>query len=152
MSRKFDLEIRKATQADIFLMIELLGELFDIEKDFAFDFHKHKIGLEMLLASQNAHIFVATSDDKVVAMASIQTVISSAMGSNVGLIEDVVVKNEYRGKGIAQKVIEYIFQYAKTQNFTRLHLLCDIDNLSAEKFYKKIGFKPSELKAWYYFL
>lgn len=152
MSRKFDLEIRKATKADIFLMIELLGELFDIERDFAFDFHKHKIGLEMLLDSSNASIFVATTNDKVVAMASIQTIISSAMGSNVGLIEDVVVKNEYRGKGVAQKIIDHIFEYAKTENFTRLHLLCDIDNSSAEKFYKKIGFKPSELKAWYYFL
>lgn len=152
MPRKFDFEIRKATKDDIFLMIELLGELFDIEKDFAFDFHKHKIGLEMLLDSPNASIFVATVDSKVVAMTSVQTVISSAMGSNVGLIEDVVVKKEYRGKQVAKKLISYIFEYSKTKEFSRLHLLCDIDNAPAEKFYDKMGFKPSELKAWYYFL
>lgn len=152
MAKKRELIIRRAKEADIFSIIELLGELFEIENDFAFDFVKHQKGLHLLLKSEHDVIFVAEMDGKVVGVATMQRIISTAMGSFVGLVEDAIVKKEYNGLGIATRLFEQLFSYAKEQNYTRIHLLCDEDNPPAQKFYKKMGFKESEMNAWYYFL
>ncbi len=152
MSKKFDTIIRRAEKKDIFSMIELLGELFDIERDFAFDFNLHQRGLNLLVESEKDAIFVCEVDAKVVGMISVQRILSTAMGSYVGLIEDVVVKKEFQKSGIGSKLIDEAKLYSRQCGYERIHLLCDEDNPPAEKFYKKLKFKKSDLRAWYYFL
>lgn len=152
MAKKSEILIRRATPNDVFDIIALLGELFDIEKDFAFDFNRHKQGLHLLLENPNVAIFVADDKGKAVGVITIQEIISSAMGTFVGLVEDVVVKKEYKNLGIATRLVDAVISYARNKEYSRIHLLCDDDNPPAQEFYKKFGFKQSSLNAWYYFL
>jgi len=147
-----NIEIRKAKDEDVFSMIALLGELFDVEKDFAFDFVRHQEGLKLLMKKDDSGVFVVAVDGKVIGMITIQKIISTAMGGEVGLIEDVVVKKEYREMGIASRLFEFILAYSAKQGYSRVHLLCDRHNQTAKNFYKKLGFKESEMGAFYYFL
>lgn len=152
MAKKKEIAIRRAEISDIFSIIELLGELFDIEKDFAFDFIKHQKGLQLLLQSEKDAVFVAIVDEKVVGVVTMQRIISTAMGTFIGLVEDAVVKKEYNGMGIATRLFQTIFEHAKTEGYTRIDLLCDLDDPSAKKFYKKMDFRQSNMNAWHYFL
>jgi hypothetical protein len=89
-------KIRQATAADIDTLSILLAQLFSIEQDFTPDQSKQRIGLEKLLGAVDAHVFVVEVDSEVVAMATLQVLISTAEGGRCGLVEDVVVKSSFR--------------------------------------------------------
>ena len=54
--------------------------------------------------------------------------------------------SEYRGRGIASKLIEDAFERAKERGFKQVSLNCEFDNEGAMKLYEKLGFKPSYVR------
>lgn len=58
-------------------------------------------------------------------------------------IESIAVFSDYRGQGIASKLIEYIFNYGKEKGFKNVSLNCEVENEGAMKLYRKFGFEPS---------
>lgn len=98
--------IRNASGSDIDAMVSLLRLLFAIEEDFTFNETLQKRGLQLLLGSDNAVIKVAQQDGIVIGMGSGQLVISTAEGAPSLLIEDVVIAEEYRGRGIGSCIVE----------------------------------------------
>jgi len=129
--------IRQARPGDIPRMCDLLTELFTIESDFALDGKKQVHGLTALIADppEKVLILVAEIDGLVVGMATVQTLISTAEGGRVGLIEDVVVQRDVRGRGIGTRLIAEIVAWARSQRLTRLQLLADRENRPAIDFY-----------------
>lgn len=141
--------IRRAVQSDIPAMGELLRELFSIEDDFTVDLEKQSRGLKLLLDTSNAIVLVVESDDQVIAMASVQTLVSTAMGESVGIIEDVVVTEAYRGKGIGKRLLERVIEESECSGLKRLALGADHRNLAAIAFYEKHGFTTSHMGLMY---
>jgi ribosomal protein S18 acetylase RimI-like enzyme len=124
--------IRTANPSDITQLVELLQELFSIETDFVFDKDKQTNGLNLLLKSDKDCILVAESanDNKVLGMCTIQTLISTAEGGQVGLLEDLIVA---------------AVNWSEVQGLKRLQLLADKNNLPALGFYKNQGWLSTEL-------
>lgn len=152
MILKNNLYICEATVYDIPYLVDLLKQLFHIEKDFIFNEHKHQEGLRLLIENLNTLLSIAKFEGDIVAMISMQTVISTAMGTKAGLIEDFVVHDDYKNLGIGSHLLTYIKQKAKENNIQRLQLVCDNFNDNAKEFYTKKSFKKSNLWAWYYFM
>ena len=141
------ISIRAAVPSDIAQLVALLQELFTIEKDFVFDPVKQTNGLNLLLKSDKNCILVAESanDNKVLAMCSVQTLISTAEGGSVGLLEDLVVAAGFRHQGIGSKLLAEAVYWAECQGLKRLQLLADKNNLPALSFYTKQGWLSTEL-------
>ncbi|EHP85051.1 GCN5-related N-acetyltransferase [Methanotorris formicicus Mc-S-70] len=137
--------IDTAKKEDIDDMINLLKQLFEIEKDFAPNYENQRKGLELLLNNKDAIIFVARYNDKVVGMCSIQTLISTAEGGKVGILEDLVVDENFRGMGVGSKLLLEVERYCKENGLLRLSLLADKDNKKALEFYKSRGWKFTNL-------
>lgn len=142
------LKLRQAVASDIDSLLKLLGQLFTIEQDFTVNPDKQRRGLELLLQSDLAYVVVAELEGVVVAMASLQIVISTAEGGRAGLLEDVVVSEDQRGKGIGQSMLEHITQWAKKNQLTRLQLLADQDNQAALDFYHHQHWSRTSLLAF----
>ncbi|WP_419766403.1 MAG: GNAT family N-acetyltransferase [Arcobacter sp.] len=149
MILRSDLQICKATSVDIPILVTLLEALFSIEKDFIFDKKKHEVGLKLLLQNKKAIVVIAKFKDEIVAMVTMQTIISTAIGAKTGLIEDFVVTNDFQDMGIGTYLFEYLKKYAKDNNLKRIQLVCDNDNTNAKEFYTKKAFTKSNLSAWY---
>lgn len=149
MILKNNLHICKAGMDDLKLLIPLLEELFSIEKDFSFDKQKHEEGLKLLLGNDKSIIVIAKFEGEIVAMVTMQTIISTAVGSKTGLIEDFVVKDDFRDMGIGTHLFNYLKSYAKENNLKRMQLVCDNNNINAKEFYTKKTFIKSNLSAWY---
>jgi ribosomal protein S18 acetylase RimI-like enzyme len=139
--------IRTAKSFDIPQLVALLKELFTIEADFNFDQDKQASGLNLLLESEKDCIFVAEllNDDKVLGMCTVQTLISTAEGGRVGLLEDLIVEADFRNQGIASKLVAAAVDWAQCQGLKRLQLLADKNNLSALNFYEKQGWESTQL-------
>ena len=145
------IHIERALEADVPALIELLAELFAIESDFSADRSKQRRGLELLLAQPDdrAVVLVARSDgDKAVGMASAQLVISTAEGAPSAWIEDVVVRKDVRGQGVAWLLLQDLLAWAERHGATRAQLLADNANRPALDFYRRIGWQPTQLAAW----
>ena len=108
--------IRPANAADLEDCLALLRLLFAIESDFAFHNDKALRGLELLLNCPNAILLVAhqrSEPHRVIGMCSVQSLLSTAQGSAVGLIEDVIVSPDYRRKGVARQLLMYVVLLSK---------------------------------------
>ncbi len=133
-----EIRIRTARCADIPAMTELLSDLFAIETDFLIDSSAQRKGLSALLnATEKTVVKVAVDSGRVVGMVTGQIVISTAEGGNSMLVEDLVVRPEYRGKGIGSALLAGIEQTARERECLRMQLLADRRNAKALKFYAK---------------
>ncbi len=139
--------IRFATSEDIPQLLCLLETLFSIEADFSIDSPKQSKGLELLLLSTKDGVWVAelSGTNKIVGMCSIQTMISTAEGGFVGLLEDLVVMSDYRQHGIGAKLLAEAINWSKAQGLKRLQLLADKNNADALAFYQKQGWLETQL-------
>jgi N-acetylglutamate synthase-like GNAT family acetyltransferase len=144
------LNIRVAQKSDISTMANLLSELFAIEVDFQIDLEKQQRGLELLLDSEQAVVFVAELENQIIGMCSVQLLISTAQGSKVGLIEDVIISKSYQKQGVGKQLLETVKNWAKQQGLTRLQLLADKTNQNALDFYQKNDWKTTQLIALRY--
>ena len=141
------MRLRSAVAADMDSLLDLLAALFTIEQDFTPDREKQRRGLERLLDAPDAHVVVAEEAGRVVGMATLQVVISTAEGGPAGLIEDVVVSESQRGRGIGRALMDDLIAWAGERGLTRLQLLADRDNQSALDFYRKQGWTLTRLIA-----
>ncbi|MDD1635253.1 MAG: GNAT family N-acetyltransferase [Methylococcaceae bacterium] len=139
--------LRTAKPSDIPQLVELLKELFTIEADFDFDEDKQARGLNLLLKSEKDCILVAEllSDNRVLGMCTVQTLISTAQGGAVGLLEDLIVAADFRHQGIGAKLLAEAVNWANCQGLKRLQLLADKNNLPALNFYQKQGWNSTQL-------
>jgi ribosomal protein S18 acetylase RimI-like enzyme len=137
--------IRQATQSDIPALVGLLQQLFGIEQDFEPDPEKQRAGLTQLLDAPQAGVFVAESNGRILGMLTVQILISTAEGGRVGQVEDVVVDQGDRGRGIGRAMLSHLRQWSMEQGLSRLQLLADRDNGLALDFYRKQGWATTDL-------
>jgi len=133
--------------------VALLNELFSLEKEFIPNETLQKKALETIINDEKiGNILVCTYENRVVAMVNLLYSFSTALGSRVVILEDMIVSNEYRDKNIGSKLLEFAKEFAKSKGIERITLLTDDDNLKAHKFYEKNGFKKSSMVVFRTFL
>jgi GNAT superfamily N-acetyltransferase len=139
--------IRPAEQGDISGMCALLQDLFSLESDFHPDADKQTRALSLMIGdcSSNSLVLVAQSGGVIAGMATVQTLISTAEGGPVGLVEDVAVLKEYRGNGIGTMLLDRIMSWARQRNLRRLQLLADRSNQPALDFYHRRQWSTTNL-------
>lgn len=145
-----NLRIEPAQRADIPHLAALLNDLFEVELDFTADSSRQVRGLELLIdeaARSDRQIVAVARDDQgqPVGMASGQIVISTAEGALSAWIEDVVVGAEHRRQGIGKQLLEFLQTWSNARGATRMQLVADGENASAELFYTALGWQSTQL-------
>ena len=143
---RLEATVREAGMADLESMVELLGELFSLEADFAPDARTQRRGLSLMLRpSPDRTVLVAEAGGEAVGMATAQLVISTAEGGPSALVEDVVVRPGHRGQGLGRALLAGLEAWAAMRGATRMQLLCDRGNAPALDFYAACGWSPTQL-------
>ena len=125
-------------------LIDLLTILFSREGEFTPNERKQSDGLELILSdSRIGTIYIALDDKKVIGMVSILNTVSTALGTRVGILEDMIIHPEFQGNGIGGGLIRYAMEAAQTEGLGRITLLTDSDNSGAVRFYTSNGFAKS---------
>ena len=138
--------IRRAEFSDIPDLVELLKELFSIEVDFEFNAGLQEQGLFMMLQSPETRcIMVAEVNQQVVGMCTGQLVVSTAKGGFSGLVEDLVINQKYRRKGLGSRLLEAVEKWCNSSGAKRIQLLADKNNSKALAFYEKCNWQKTQL-------
>jgi ribosomal protein S18 acetylase RimI-like enzyme len=138
-------KIRPATPNDLVDLTNLLALLFAIETDFAFDEKRQQKGLALLLNGEGCCVLVAEIDKRVVGMCTGQLTISTAEGGPALLVEDVVVAEQWRNRGLGRQLLDRLAQWAAEQGACRMQLLADRENKAAAAFYTRLGWRRTQL-------
>ena len=146
--------IENASTEDIPALIALLAILFGIEADFQADVAKQTKGLSLLINHpENGVIKVAKNQEgQVMGMVSAQLVISTAQGSPSAWVEDMVIEEAYRGRGVGKTLLDEVLLWAKAKGATRAQLLVDTENTPALGYYAHLGWETTQLQARKIFL
>lgn len=150
LNMKSGIMIEHAKEEDLKEMAELLGILFAIESDFEINFDKQYSGLKQLFANKGSDLLVARHENQVVGMLTMQRLISSAEGSFIGQLEDLVVKEDYRMMGVGSRLINKMRALANEYGYKRIQLAADINNENALKFYTRRGLKRTHLSVYHF--
>jgi GNAT superfamily N-acetyltransferase len=138
--------IEPATLEDLPALVDLLVELFTIEKDFDPDRVKQERGLRLILEQPSrGRIFVVRTDHRIIGMVNLQITISTAMGGFVLLMEDVSIHPDHRGQGYGSQLMDYVIDFARKKDFLRITLLTDGISAESQRFFQKLGFEHSHM-------
>ena len=96
---------------------------------------------ESIFSSDEVDGIVALEKGNVLGYASIHYIKKITRKS--GIIEDVVVKENQRGKGIGKLLVSTLIEKAKKNNCDKIILSSSEKNL---KFYQKLGFQKNEFE------
>jgi phosphinothricin acetyltransferase len=91
------------------------------------------------IAATRETVFLGCWDgDKIVGMALMATY--KVISGHKGMIEDVVVNEQYRGKGIGKKLMQFLLREAKMMNLDEILLFTGHHRKAAISLYTSLGF------------
>ncbi|PTY80617.1 GNAT family N-acetyltransferase [Heyndrickxia sporothermodurans] len=102
------------------------------------DLEKEEKRIENFLNDDRSIILVAEDDEKLIGY--IVAIGGSVKRTRHSANLVLGVKENYRGRGVASRLFESLFAWAKEKRFTRLELSVIKDNVKAVNLYRKMGF------------
>jgi ribosomal protein S18 acetylase RimI-like enzyme len=140
------MEVSRATKADIPQLCELLNLLFSQEAEFQPDCELQGAGLRQIIDSpERGQILVIRDGESIIGMVNLLFTVSTALGGRVAILEDMIVRPQYRGKGAGDMLLKAAIGLVKSSGCRRITLLTDATNESAQRFYRRHGFTTSEM-------
>ena len=136
------MKIRNCNKADIRNIYDLICELED--KDF--DYEKFKTIFDIKLNNNNCLYIVGIEDDTIIAFLSLNIDYQLHHTKKVGTIEELIVNEKYRSKGVGKILLDNAIEYAKTKNCEIVELTSNLTREKAHNFYIKNGFNKSSYK------
>jgi len=131
------LKIRKAKTEDLSSVLQLIKELAVFEKEP----HAVEVTLEQLIndyVNESFNCLVAELEEEIVGIALYYHRYSTWKGKTIHL-EDLMVTQSQRGKGVGKGLLNEVVSIAKAANLKRVEWNVLDWNTSAIDFYKSVG-------------
>ncbi|OOM05837.1 GNAT family N-acetyltransferase [Clostridium saccharobutylicum] len=129
--------IEKLKVEDLSQVLELHSTLIPFEISFDKSFETYK----EMLTNENYYLVVVKEDNEVIGSAI--GICCKCLAVSFLVIEDVVVKEGLRGKGIGRKLMESLDEFAKTKECAYAILVSSDYRKNTHKFYENSGFTDS---------
>lgn len=104
-----------------------------------------------ILMSGSTHFFIAETDRKEIAGMLTAVVYIIPTGTKFR-IEDVVVDESYRGKGIGKDLMKGAIDYARSSGARSVDLTSRPERVAANRLYQELGFLLRETNVYRYLL
>lgn len=118
--------------------IKDLLELYDTLIPFETSYEKSSEIYKEMLKDDNYFLVSAKEDDKLIGSAL--GICCKCLAVSFLVIEDVIVKENVRGKGVGRKLMEALDGFARRKNCAYAILVSSGHRKAAHKFYESFGF------------
>ena len=102
--------------------------------------------LEDIVNSSNTVLFIAEENSNI--LGTLTLVFNKIPTGNKVWIEDVVVDNAARGKGVGEKLTQLAIEYTSNKGIKNINLTSSPDRVAANKLYQKLGFIKRETNVY----
>ena len=98
--------------------------------------------LDQIVHDQNIELWVAQDAGRIVGMATLAIVLIPE--GPRGQLEDIVVHEKYRGRGLGEQISQQLIERARARDVQVVTLSSRADRVAANKLYQKLGFEMRE--------
>ena len=136
-----DYRIRRMEERDIESLAILYRQFWGVDSDCA----RMRNKFAELHANPNYAIFCATVNGSVVG--SIMGIVCDELYGNFRpflLVEDLIVDQEYRERGIGRALMAGLENFAKEHNCSQIQFITETDRQDAVAFYASLGFDTTK--------
>ena len=102
--------------------------------------------LRKIISDPNYELWIAKGGDHIIGMATLAIVVIPE--GERGQIEDVVVHEQFRGKGIGEALSKKLIERAKARQLASIALSSREERVAANKLYQKLGFEKRETNTY----
>lgn len=132
--------IRRATETDLPAIIRLHDQLDPGEPQIP-ENHARRI-FARINSYPDYGIYVAELDGRIAGTFGLLVMDKLAHnGKPSGLVEDVVVDESLRGRGIGREMMRFAMEYCRTRGCYKLALSSNLKRTDAHAFYEQLGFR-----------
>ncbi|MGE5579993.1 MAG: ribosomal protein S18-alanine N-acetyltransferase [Bacillota bacterium] len=132
-----DIRIEKMTLQDLDRVLEIEAQSYKTP-------WSRRAFTSEITENSYAHYYVARADGKIVGYVGMWVILDEAH------ITNIAVDPAFRRKRIGQRMLESMFEKAKSLGATRMTLEVRVSNTGAQTLYKKLGFADRGLRKGYY--
>ena len=133
-----NLEVRAATEADLPSILALYVEVED---------HGRVLSIEQarsIYARMRSYpdykVYVAILGGSIVGTFAL-LIMDNLMGAPSGVVEDVVVQGDWRGKGVGKQMMRFAMDRCRERGCYKLALSSNLKREAAHRFYDGLGFR-----------
>ncbi len=144
-------EIRTAVETDIDILLSFEKGIIEAERPFDNSIKEgetHYYDLIEIIRAKNAKVLVAVTNNEIVGSGYAKILSAKPYNKHkeYAYLGIMYVKPAFRGKGINQKILNRLVEWAKNNNLTEVRLKVYDENMIAKNSYLKAGFKPNLLE------
>lgn len=145
-----DVTIRPCLETDVASVVEMMRDFYAIDAYPMDEKHSAEMLSEFITDEKHGGVWLITSDEKDIGYIILTTIFSFEYGGWIGFVDELYIKDGFRGRGIGKTAIGFIICEAKTRGLKLLYLEVEPHNESAKKLYLKNGFREHKrsLLAW----
>ncbi|MEE6266459.1 GNAT family N-acetyltransferase [Streptomyces diastatochromogenes] len=142
-----DLEIRRATEADLPAIVAMLADdALGATRESPDDLTPYRTAFAALDSDPNQHLVVADRGGRVVGTLQLTVIPGlSRRGATRTIIEAVRVHADERGAGLGTELIEWAVTESERLGCQLVQLTSDATRVDAHRFYERLGFEASHL-------
>ena len=137
-----DILVREATKSDLPAIGRLLEDLTDaMDNTEGIDTGIAIKTFEQLLNDATSHFLVAAMEGTPLGFINFTVRQTILHRSPSALIDEIVVTEEYRGKGVGKQLVQAAVEKCRQLGCCEVEVSTEKANLEARKFYKQCGFE-----------
>lgn len=142
-----DIEIRRATEADLPAIVAMLADdPLGATRESPDDMTPYVAAYTALAADPNQHLIVAARDGRTIGTLQLTVIPGlSRRGATRSIIEGVRVHREERSSGLGTQLIEWAIATSRALGCRMVQLTSDATRVDAHRFYERLGFEASHL-------
>jgi ribosomal protein S18 acetylase RimI-like enzyme len=143
MSMEINIEQLKTFSPDILVSVNNLLRQLNPDLETLTD-----EAMRDIIGNQSNYLLVARESDNNKIVGMLTVAVCSLPEGEKAWIEDLVVDSQYRGKGIATKLIDCAIEKAKTNGVKSVNLTSRPEKEAANKLYVKLSFEKRDTNVY----
>ncbi|WP_329396120.1 GNAT family N-acetyltransferase [Streptomyces lydicus] len=142
-----DIEIRRATEADLPAIVAMLADdPLGAARESPDDLAPYRTAYKTLAADPQQHLVVAVREGRTIGTLQLTVIPGlSRRGATRSIIEAVRIHRDERGTGLGSQLIEWAVAESRTLGCQMVQLTSDATRVDAHRFYERLGFEASHL-------
>ncbi|MFJ9414981.1 GNAT family N-acetyltransferase [Streptomyces sp. NPDC101227] len=142
-----DIEIRRATEADLPAIIAMLADdPLGAARESPDDLTPYRAAYEAIAADPQQHLVVAVRAGRTIGTLQLTVIPGlSRRGAARSIIEGVRIHADERGGGLGTRLIDWAIEESRARGCSLVQLTSDATRIDAHRFYERLGFEASHL-------
>ncbi len=135
---------KPAAHADIDTLLGFMRGLY-AHDEIAFDEAVARAGLAQLLNDESlGRVWLLAAEGAAAGYIVVTYGFSLEYHGRNALIDEFFVNEQWRGRGLGQRALEFVAEVCRAQGIAAVHLAVDYNNDDARRLYRRGGFKEHE--------